>query len=114
MEKTKPIIRILLGVSLIMLISGGYKYFTDVMEIKDTIKICIGVLILFFLYLKEYIIKDTLLKSLKDSLPYFTVLFLLGELAQVEWMVLLLAATIFLADFAGDGWQTETWVFKKS
>ena len=103
MEKTKPIIRILLGVSLIMLISGGYKYFTDVMEIKDTIKICIGVLILIFLFLKKYIIKDTLLKSLKDSLPYFTVLFLLGELAQVEWMVLLLAATIFLADFAGDG-----------
>ena len=103
MEKTKPIIRILLGVSLIILISGVYKYFTDVMEIKDTIKICIGVLILFFLYFKKYIIKDTLLKSLKDSLPYFTVLFLLGELGQVQWMVLLLAATIFLADFAGDG-----------
>ena len=97
-----------------MLISGGYKYFTDVMEIKDTIKICIGVLIFIFLFLRKYIIKDTLLKSLKDSLPYFTVLFLIGELAQVEWIVLLLAATIFLADFAGDGWQAETWVFKKS
>ena len=102
MEKTKPIIRILLGVSLIMLISGGYKYSTNVMEIKDTIKICIGVLIPIVLYLRKYIIKDTLLKSLKDSLPYFTVLFLLGDLAQNEWMVLLLAAVIFLADFAGD------------
>ena len=66
MEKTKPIIRILLGVSLIMLISGGYKYFTNVVEMKDTIKICIGVLIPIFLYLRKYIIKDTLLKSLKD------------------------------------------------
>jgi hypothetical protein len=40
---------------------------------------------------------------LKDSLPYFTVLFLPSDLAQVEWMVLILAAAIFTADFAGDG-----------
>ena len=103
MEKTKPIIRILLGISLIMLISGLYKYFTNVIEIKDVIKIGIGMIIPFVLYLRKDIIKDTLLKSLKDSLPYLTVLFLLGDLAQVEWMVLVLAATIFLADFAGDG-----------
>ena len=103
MKKTKPIIRILLGVSLILLISGFYKYFTNVMEIKDTIKIFIGIFIPMVLFLRNYIKKDTLLKSLKDSLPYFTVLFLLGDLAQVEWIVLILAATIFIADFAGDG-----------
>ena len=102
MEKTKPIIRILLGISLIMLISGFYKYFTNIIEMKDAIKIGIGFIIPIILYLRKYIIRDTLLKSLKDSLPYFTVLFLLGDLAQVEWMVLLLAAVIFLADFAGD------------
>lgn len=90
MEKTKPIIRILLGISLIMLISGLYKYFTNIMEIKDVIKIGIGLIIPIVLYLRKYIRRDTLLKSLKDSLPYFTVLFLLGDLVQVEWLVLLL------------------------
>ncbi len=102
MKKTKPLIRILLGFSMIMLISGFYKYFSNVIEIKDAIKICIGVIIPIVLYLRNHLIKDTLLKSLKDSLPYFTVLFLLGDLAQVEWMVLVLAAIIFVADFAGD------------
>jgi len=103
MKNTKPIIRILLGISLITLISGFYQYFTNIMDIKNAIKICIGVIIPIVLYLRNYINKDTFLISLKDSLPYFTVLFLLGDLAQVEWMVLLLAATIFIADFAGDG-----------
>ena len=51
MKKTKPIIRILLGVSLIMLISGLNKYFTDVMETKHIITTCIAVIILFFLFL---------------------------------------------------------------
>ena len=103
MKKTKPIIRILLGFSLIMLISGIHQYFTNVMETKHIIKTCIGIIIPIVLYLRNMISRKTLLTALKDSLPYFTVLFLIGELAQVEWMVLLLAATIFLADFAGDG-----------
>jgi hypothetical protein len=49
--------------------------------------------------------RDTLIPSLKDSLPYFTACFLIGSggLVQVEWMVLVLAAIIFIADFAGDG-----------
>ena len=103
MKKTKPIIRILLGFSLIMLISGIYQYFTDVMETKHIIKTCIGIIILIILYFRNYLQKETLLKSFKDSLPYFTALFLLGDLAGVEWMVLVLAAIIVVADFAGDG-----------
>ena len=103
MKKTKPLIRILLGFSLIMLISGLYQYFTNVMETKHIIKICIGIIIPIILYLRNMISRKTLLTSLKDSLPYITVLFLISDLAQVEWMVLVLAAIIFIADFAGDG-----------
>ena len=105
MKKTKPLIRILLGISLIMLITGLNQYFTDVMETKHIITTCIAVIILFFLFLTKMIRRDTLIPSLKDSLPYFTACFLIGSggLVQVEWMVLVLAAIIFIADFAGDG-----------
>jgi hypothetical protein len=103
MKKTKPLIRILLGFSLIMVISGIHQYFTNVMETKHIIKTCIGIIIPIVLYLRNYLQTETLLKSFKDSLPYFTALFLLGDLAGVEWMVLVLAAIIVVADFAGDG-----------
>ena len=105
MKKTKPLIRILLGISLIMLITGLNQYFTDVMGTKHIITTCIAVIILFFLFLTKMIRRDTLIPSLKDSLPYFTACFLIGSggLVQVEWMVLVLAAIIFIADFAGDG-----------
>ena len=105
MEKTKPLIRILLGISLIMLITGLNQYFTDVMATKHIITTCIAVIILFFLFLTKMIRRDTLIPSLKDSLPYFTACFLIGSggLVQVKWMVLVLAAIIFIADFAGDG-----------
>ena len=105
MKKTKPLIRILLGISLIMLITGFNQYFTDVMATKHIITTCIAVIILFFLFLTKMIRRDTLIPSLKDSLPYFTACFLIGSggLVQVEWMVLVLAAIIFIADFAGDG-----------
>ena len=96
MKKTKPIIRVLLGISLIMLISGLYQYFTNVMETKHIIKTCIGIIIPIILYLRNMISRKTLLTSLKDSLPYITVLFLISDLAQVEWMVLVLAAIIFI------------------
>ena len=88
-----------------MLITGLNQYFTDVMATKHIITTCIAVIVLFFLYLKKMIRKDTLIPSLKDSLPYFTVCFLIGigGLVQIEWMVLLLAFIIFIADFAGDG-----------
>ena len=105
MEKTKPLIRILLGISLIMLVTGLNQYFTDVIATKHIITTCIAVIILFFLFLTKMIRRDTLIPSLKDSLPYFTACFLIGSggLVQVEWMVLVLAAIIFIADFAGDG-----------
>ena len=105
MKKTKPLIRILLGISLIMLITGLNQYFTDVMATKHIITTCIAVIIFFFLFLTKMIRRDTLIPSLKDSLPYFTACFLIGSggLVQVEWMVLVLAAIIFIADFAGDG-----------
>ena len=105
MKKTKPLIRILLGISLIMLITGLNQYFTDVMATKHIITTCIAVIILFFLFFTKMIRRDTLIPSLKDSLPYFTVCFLIGTggLVQIEWMVLLLAFFIFIADFAGDG-----------
>ena len=105
MEKTKPLIRILLGISLIMLITGLNQYFTDVMATKHIITTCIAVIIFFFLFFTKMIRRDTLIPSLKDSLPYFTACFLIGSggLVQVEWMVLVLAAIIFIADFAGDG-----------
>ena len=105
MKKAKPLIRILLGISLIMLLAGLNQYFTDVMATKHIITTCIAVIILFFLFLTKMIRRDTLIPSLKDSLPYFTACFLIGSggLVQVEWMVLVLAAIIFIADFAGDG-----------
>jgi len=107
-KKTKPLIRILLGISLIMLITGLNKYFTNVMETKHIITTCIAVIILFYLFLTKMISRDTLIPSLKDSLPYFTACFLIGSvggggLVQVEWMVLVLATIILIADFAGDG-----------
>ena len=104
MKKTKPIIRILLGFSLIMLISGIHQYFTNVMETKHLIKSCIGIIIPIVLYLRNIITRKTLLPALKDSLPYFTACFLFGfgGLVKVEWMALVLAAIIFIADFAGD------------
>ena len=102
MNKTKPIIRILLGISLIMFLSGLYQYFTNAMETKHIIKACIGIIIPIVLCLRNMITRKTLLTALKDSLPYFTVLFLIGDLAQVEWMVLVLAAIIFISDFVGD------------
>ena len=103
MKKTKPIIRILLGISILFLISGIYHYFTNGMETKDVVRISIGVIILIGLYLKKLIIYNTLLTSLKDSLPYFTVLVLISDLVKIDWMVLVLAGAIFIADFAGDG-----------
>ena len=104
MKKTKPIIRILLGISLIMLITGLNQYFTDVMGTKHIITTCISVIILIFLYLTKMIRTDTFISSLKDSLPYFTACFLfgIGGLLQIKWMVLVLAAIIFIVDFAGD------------
>ena len=104
MKKTKPIIRIGLGISLILLITGINRYFTDVMESKDITAICMGVIIIMALYLTKMIRRDTLISSLKDSLPYFTACFLvgIGGLIKIDWMVLALAAIIFLADFAGD------------
>ena len=105
MKKTKPLIRILLGISLIMLITGLNQYFTDVMATKHIITTFIAVIILFFLFLTKMIRRNTLIPSLKDSLPYFTVCFLIGigGLMKIEWMVLLLAFVIFISDFVGDG-----------
>jgi len=53
------------------------------MEVKLAMRIGFGIIMLIGLYLKKFINNDTLLTSLKDSLPYFTVLFLLSDLAQV-------------------------------
>ena len=53
MKKTKPLIRILLGISLIMLITGLNQYFTDVMATKHIITTCIAVMILFFYFLQK-------------------------------------------------------------
>ena len=72
------------------------------MEVKLAMRIGFGIIMLIGLYLKKYIQRNTLLTSLKDSLPFFTALFLLSDLAQVEWLVLMLVASIFIADFAGD------------
>ena len=104
MKKTKPIIRIGLGISLILLITGINRYFTDVMESKDITAIFMGVIIIMALYLTKMIRRDTLIPSLKDSLPYFTACFLfgIGGLIKIDWMVLALAAIIFIADFVGD------------
>ena len=72
--------------------------------IKLIITTCIGIIILIALYITKLIHRDTLITSLKDSLPYFTACFLFGfgGLVKVEWMALVLAAIIFIADFAGD------------
>jgi len=97
MKKTKPIIRILLGISLIMLITVLNQYFTDVMGTKHIITTCVGVLILFVLYLTKMVRRDSFITSLKDSLPYFTALFLFGiggniTLAKIIFILVLILA----------------------
>ena len=105
MKKTKPIIRIFLGLSLLMLLTGVKEYLGYGITTKLIITTCIGIIILIALYITKLIHRDTLITSLKDSLPYFTACFLFGfgGLVKVEWMTLVLAAIIFVADFAGDG-----------
>ena len=104
MKKTKPIIRIFLGLSLLMLLTGVKEYLGYGITTKLIITTCIGIIILIALYIAKLIRRDTLITSLKDSLPYFTACFLFGfgGLVKVEWMKLVLAAIIFIADFAGD------------
>ena len=105
MKKTKPIIRIFLGLSLLMLLTGVKEYLGYGITTKLITTTCIGIIILIALYITKLIHRDTLITSLKDSLPYFTACFLFGfgGLVKVEWMTLVLAAIIFVADFAGDG-----------
>ena len=110
MKKTKPIIRIFLGLSLLMLLTGVKEYLGYGITTKLIITTCIGIIILIALYITKLIQRDTLITSLKDSLPYFTACFLFGfgGLVKVEWMALVLAAIIFIADFAGDDCQGES------
>ena len=104
MKKTKPIIRVLLGISLIMFLAGLNEYLTYGISTKQIIETCLGVIIPILLYGTKMIRRDTLIPSLIDSLPYFTACFLfgVGHLVKVEWMAMGLAAIIFIEDFSGD------------
>ena len=103
MKKTNGMIRVFLGLSIMFLVSGFYHFYIDGLEVKVGLRIAVGIFILTVLYIKEFKNNNIFLRSLKDSLPYFTVLFLIGDLAQIKWFALILASIIFIADFSGDG-----------
>ena len=113
MKKTNPWVRILLGLSIFFLVKGIFlKYIEgDIgMELKLYWRLGIAVVILVALYIKEFKPKNNFLTALKDSYPYFIVLYLVS---LGTWVPMLFGGLLLLWDFAGDGWEDHTWVFKK-
>ena len=102
MKKTKPWIRILLGLSMGFLIGALISYIEGnlVIETKLYLRLSIAVVILIVLYIKEFKRKNNFLTSLKDSYPYFLVLYLVS---LGTWVPMLFGALLLLWDFGGDG-----------
>ena len=109
MKKTKPLIRILLGFSTFMLFITCLKFIDGNMD-KFYLRLGIALIILLGLYLKEFKIKNNFLTSLKDSVPFFIVMFLFSF---GTWISISLSLLLYIWDFGGDGWGGETWIFKK-
>ena len=102
MKKTNPWVRILLGLSMSFLIGACLNYIQGnlVVELKLYLRLGIAVVILAVLYIKEFKPKNNFLTALKDSYPYFLVLYLVS---LGTWVPMLFGGLLMLWDFAGDG-----------
>ena len=102
MKKTNPLVRVLLGVSAIMLVGSCLKYIEGnlVMELKLYLRTGIAIVILVGLYIKEFKPKNNFLTALKDSFPYFIALYLVS---LSTWVPMFFGFLLMLWDFAGDG-----------
>ena len=102
MKKTNPWVRILLGLSMSFLIGACLNYIQGnlVVELKLYLRLSIAVVILSALYIKEFSPKNNFLTALKDSYPYFLVLYLIS---LGTWVPMLFGGLLMLWDFAGDG-----------
>ena len=102
MKKTNPWVRISLGLSMSFLIGECLKYIEGnfVIEPKLYLRLGIAVVILIALYIKEFKHKNNFLTALKDSYPYFLVLYLIS---LGTWVPMLFGGLLLLWDFAGDG-----------
>ena len=102
MKKTNPLVRVLLGVSAMMLVGSCLKYIEGnlVMELKFYLRTGIAVVILVGLYIKEFKPKNNFLTASKDSFPYFIALYLIG---LGTWVPMLFGFLLMFWDFAGDG-----------
>ena len=102
MKKTNPWVRILLGLSMSFLIGACLSYIQGslVVELKLYLRLSIAVVILAALYIKEFKPKNNFLTALKDSYPYFLVLYLIS---LGTWVPMLFGGLLMLWDFAGDG-----------
>ena len=102
MKKTNPLVRVLLGVSAMMLVGSCLKYIEGdlVMELKFYLRTGIAIVMLVGLYIKEFKPKNNFLTALKDSFPYFIALYLIS---LGTWVPMLFGALLMLWDFGGDG-----------
>ena len=101
MKKTNPWIRILLGFSASLLVGACLKYLEGnlLMELKLYLRTGIAIVILVGLYIKEFKPKNNFLTALKDSYPYFIVLYLVS---LGTWVPMLFGFLLLLWDFSGD------------
>ena len=95
-------VRIFLGISISFLIGACLNYIlgTLVVELKLYLRLGIAVIILVALYIKEFKPKNNFFIALKDSYPYFLVLYLIS---LGTWVPMLFGGLLMLWDFAGDG-----------
>ena len=102
MKKTNPLVRILLGVSLMMLVASCLRYIEGnlVIDFKFYLRTVLPFIILIGLYIKEFKPKNNFLTALKDSYPYFISLYLFSF---YTWVPMLLGVLLMLWDFGGDG-----------
>ena len=102
MKKTSGWVRIFLGLSMFFLVGECLKYIEGnfVIEPKLYLRLGIAVVILTALYIKEFKHKNNFLTALKDSYPYFLVLYLIS---LGTWVPMLFGGLLMLWDFAGDG-----------
>ena len=102
MNKTSPLVRIFLGISISFLIGGCLNYIQGnlVVELKLYLRLSIAVVILAALYIKEFSVNNNFLISAKDSYPYFISCYLFDIGTWLSWG---LAFLLILWDFAGEG-----------
>ena len=104
MKKTKPWIRILMGLSASLIIADCIKYINNgyELDLEPKLYIRLGIVIasLAALYIKEFSVNNNFLIAAKDSYPYFISCYLFNTGTWLSWG---LAFLLILWDFAGEG-----------